>query len=68
MKKYTCKKTKEEILEIIVKEYESASKDFALAVNNKLKFSEKSEQFGSYRQMCKLLEKLEINEESQKGE
>lgn len=65
MKKYTCKKTKEEILEIIVKEYESASKDFALAVNNKINFSEESEQLGSYKRMHNLLEKLEINEKSE---
>ena len=60
VKKYTCKKTKEEILKIIIDEFEIASADFTLAMNDSADFDNRAEQAGRYIQMTELLKKLEI--------
>lgn len=64
MAKYTCSKTKDEILEIIVEEFREVNKDYDDAIqndNNKLK--ERNQ--GRYAAMFDLLYRLEIYERSE---
>ena len=61
MKKYTCKKTKDEILEIIADEFDKVNRDYDNAIqndNDKLK----ERNLGRYVAMFDLLHRLEIYE------
>jgi hypothetical protein len=61
MTKYTCKKTKDEILEIIADEFDKVNRDYDNAIqndNDKLK----ERNLGRYVAMFDLLHRLEIYE------
>lgn len=61
MAKYTCSKTKDEILEIIVEEFEKVNKDYDDALqNNNERFKERNQ--GRYVAMFDLLHRLEVYE------
>lgn len=61
MAKYTCSKTKDEILEIIVEEFEKVNRDYDNAMkNDKEKLKERNQ--GRYVAMFDLLHRLEIYE------
>ena len=61
MAKYTCKKTKDEILEIIVEEFEKVNKDYDDALQNSNERL-KERNHGRYVAMFDLLYRLEIYE------
>lgn len=61
MTKYTCSKTKDEILEIIAEEFRKVNKDYDDAMqNDNEKLKERNQ--GRYAAMFDLLYKLEIYE------
>lgn len=61
MARYTCSKTKDEILEIIVEEFEKVNKDYDDALqNNNERFKERNQ--GRYVAMFDLLHRLEVYE------
>lgn len=64
MAKYTCSKTKDEILEIIAEEFRKVNKDYDDAMqNDNDKLKERNQ--GRYVAMFDLLHKLEIYERSE---
>ena len=64
MAKYTCEKTKDEIIDIIADEFEQVNKDYDDAMqNDNEKLKERNQ--GRYVAMFDLLHRLEIYERSE---
>lgn len=64
MAKYTCEKTKDEIIDIIADEFEKVNKDYDDAMqNDNEKLKERNQ--GRYVAMFDLLHRLEIYERSE---
>ena len=64
MSKYTCSKSKEEIIDIIADEFEKVNKDYDDAMqNDNEKLKERNQ--GRYVAMFDLLHRLEIYERSE---
>ena len=64
MAKYTCEKTKDEIIDIIADEFEKVNKDYDDAMqNDNEKHKERNQ--GRYVAMFDLLHRLEIYERSE---
>lgn len=64
MSKYTCSKTKDEILEIIADEFDKVNRDYDNAMqNDNEKLKERNQ--GRYVAMFDLLHRLEIYERSE---